>query len=129
MLTLYGALRFARSFPYVAYPCFALFAAIFIAAVLSDMRHQRRMRESQRLLADLVCPACGAAFGISAAEEAFNPLSEPSDMLVDDFLVDDFGCSTVVCGECKTESIFHRLSHKLTRLRGTASDAWAIAGD
>jgi hypothetical protein len=124
LLTLYGALRFARSFPYVAYPCFSLFAAIFIAAVLSDMRRQRRMWDSQRLLADLVCPACGTAFGNSAAEKAFTSQSETSDMAVN-----DFGCSSVICGECKTESMFHRLSHSLTLLRGPASDAWTSAGD
>jgi hypothetical protein len=118
LVALYGAIGFARDRPQVAYPCFSLLGVLFIAAAVWDVRLRRRLRESQSLLAGLVCPACGTTFGSSAAHEAFNPLPPPRDMIVD-----DFGYASVTCPKCGADSMFHRNRRELVLLRPAQSDA------
>lgn len=118
LLVLYGAIDFAHDVPHFAYPCFSLFGVLLIAAAVSDVRLRRRLRESQRLLADLTCQACGTAFGSSAARDAFNPPPPPRDMMVD-----DFGYASVTCPRCGAESRYHRTERELVLLRPTQSDA------
>jgi predicted RNA-binding Zn-ribbon protein involved in translation (DUF1610 family) len=81
-----------------------------IAVVLLDVASRRRSRQSQRLLASLACPACGAPFGSAAAIAAFNPPPQP-EYLIDD----DFGYASVTCPECGAMALFHREKRELVK--------------
>ena len=118
LVALYGATAFARDLPYLAYPCFSVFGIVLVAAAIWDVRLRRQLRESQRVLARLTCPACGTAFGSPAAHEAFHPPRPPPNVKVD-----DFGYASVTCPGCGVESMFHRTERELVQLRPTRPDA------
>jgi hypothetical protein len=117
-VALYGAIGFVRDLPRLAYPCFSVLGVLFIVAAVWDVRLRKQLRESQRLLASLACPACGTSFGSRTAHEAFNPPPPPRDMIVD-----DFGYASVTCLECGAESMFHRTERELVPLRAARTDA------
>src|SRR5262245_42686656 len=74
---------------------------LFGWALVSTWRRERQFDESERLLAESACHACGAQYGTDAARQARFPEREPG------MIYDDFGYWVVRCPACGVRAHFH----------------------
>jgi len=81
--------------------------------LVKGLRDGRRLKESERHLATLECPACGSPFGSEAAHQAFHPPRPPKRPLTELIFVDDLGFSSVHCTSCNADVLYHRRAARL----------------